>query len=40
MEMVNRRWNGHDDDEMTIPENGRAKRVEEGLARSSLVRDM
>jgi hypothetical protein len=33
METVNRRWNGRDDDKMTIHENGRFRRPEKGLAR-------
>jgi hypothetical protein len=37
IEIVNRRWNTHQDDEMTIDENVRFGRAEEGLARHQQV---
>jgi hypothetical protein len=40
MEIANRRWNGHGDDEITIQENGRFGRAEEALVWLSIVRSL
>jgi hypothetical protein len=37
MEIVNGRWNGHDDEEITIEENGGFRGAEEDLVWFSLV---